>query len=110
MFTLFVLASIAAAVLFGFAVLAVVGFLLKIVFWIIFFPIRLVLRLVFGVVGAVIAVALLPLILLVGAVAIVGAILAALFAIIAPLLPLAFVVLIGWVIYRASTRRPSPVL
>ncbi len=108
--TLIALSAFAVAACFVFAILALVGLVLKTIFWIVFFPIRLILKLVFWVLGAGLAVLVLPLVLLVAAIVAVVAIVAAILSLLAPLLPVAIVALVGWGIYRASTRRPSPVI
>jgi hypothetical protein len=95
---------IGAAVFFVIAALAVVGFFLKLLFWVVFFPIRLLLKLTFGILGFGLAALLAPLLFVVLAVVVVGAILSAIVALLAPLLPLLLVGLVGWLIYRASTR------
>ena len=108
--TLIALSAFAVAACFVFAILAVVGFVLKTIFWIVFFPIRFLLKLVFWVLGVGLGVVLLPLVLVIAAVAVIGAILAAILGLLAPLLPVAIVALVGYGIYRASTRHPSPVI
>jgi hypothetical protein len=108
--TLIALSAITVAACFVFAILALVGLVLKTVLWIVFFPIRFLLKLVFWILGVGLGVLILPLVLIVGGIAIVGAILAAILSLLAPLLPIAIVALVGWGIYRASTRRPSPVI
>jgi hypothetical protein len=104
------LAFMAFAVAFIIGVFALLGFLLKSILWLVFFPIRLLFKLVFWTIGAGLAALMLPILLIVGVVAVIGGILAALFALIAPLLPVALVALVGWAIYRGSVRRPSPVI
>lgn len=108
--TLIALTAIAVTACFVFATLAVVGLVLKTILWLVFFPIRFVFKMVFWLIGAGIAMLLLPLILLVIGVVIIGGIIAAILSLLAPLLPVAIVALVGWAIYRASTRRPSPVI
>ena len=95
---------IGAAIFFVVATIAVIGFFLKLLFWVVFFPIRLALKLVFGIVGFGLAAVLAPILFLVVAIAVVGAVLAAIAAALAPLLPLLLVGLVGWLIYRASTN------
>ena len=108
--TLIALSAFAVAACFVFVILALVGLVLKTIFWIVFFPIRFLLKLVFWILGVGLGVLVLPIVLIVGGIAIVGAILAAILSLLAPLLPIAIVALVGWGIYRASTRRPSPVI
>jgi hypothetical protein len=108
--TLIALTAFAVAGCFIFATLALVGLVIKTVLWIVFFPIRFLLKLVFGILGAGLAMLVLPLMVLVAGIAIIGGIIAALLSLLAPLLPIALVALVGWGIYRASTRRPSPVI
>lgn len=95
---------IGAAIFFVIATVAVIGFFLKLLFWVVLFPIRLALKLVFGIVGFGLAALLAPLLFLVVGVAIVGTVIAAILALLAPLLPLLLVALVGWLIYRASTN------
>ncbi len=96
---------IGAAIFFVIATVAVIGFFLKLLFWVVLFPIRLALKLVFGIVGFGLAALLAPVLFLVVGVAIIGAVIAAILALLAPLLPLLLVALVGWLIYRASTNR-----
>ena len=100
--TLTALAVAAGLVLFT---LAVAGFLLKTVFWLVLLPIRFVFKLLFWVLGAGFAVLMLPIILVIGLVGIVGGIVAALLSMLAPMLPILIVALVGWAIYRASVPR-----
>ena len=86
-------------------VIAVVGFIRKAIFWTVFFPIRLLFKVVGWVLGAGLAVLLLPVLLVIVAVAVIGAILMAILSLLAPLLPVAFVALVGWGIYRYSTSK-----
>jgi hypothetical protein len=104
------LVVLAVTIAFFVATLALVGFVIKAIFWIVFFPIRLLFKIVFWTIGAGLAALMIPILLVVAAVVVVGGILAAVFALLAPLLPVALVALVGWAIYRASTRRPSPVI
>ena len=105
-----ILAFLATAAFFILATLALIGLVLKVLFWVVFFPIRIVLKLTFGVLGLVFGVMLLPIVLVIAAVAVLGAIAAAIFAILAPLTPLLLLALVGWAISRASSQRPSPVM
>lgn len=107
---LIALAFLAATIFAIVAVLATIGFILKTILWIVFFPIRFVFKTVFWVLGAGLAALLVPVFLVVAAVVIIGGIIAALLAMLAPLIPIALVALVGWAIYRASVRRPSPVI
>jgi hypothetical protein len=93
-----------------FAVLAFVGFAVKAAFWLLFFPIRLLFKMIFGLLGAGLALLFAPLMLLFIGIVVIGVILTALVSLLAPLLPVALVALVGWAIYRGSTRRPSPVI
>jgi hypothetical protein len=100
-----VLAVIVFAVLFILGAFALVGFLLKLLFWAVFFPIRLALKLLFGLVGLTLGAILLPFMLLVAGIAVVGALVAGLIALVTPLLPVILLGLVGWGIYRASIGR-----
>jgi hypothetical protein len=110
MSTLIALTVFAVAGLFIFLTLALIGFVIKAILWMVFFPLRLVFKLLFWILGAGLAVVFLPILLVIVAVVVIGGILAALLSMLAPLLPVAIVALVGWGIYRASTRRPSPVI
>jgi hypothetical protein len=83
---------------------ALVGFLVKILFWAVLFPIRLAFKLIFGLVGLTLGAVLLPFVLLVAGIALVGALVAALIALVTPLLPVILLGLVGWAIYRVSNR------
>jgi hypothetical protein len=98
------LAVLAFAVFCILGTLALVGFVLKVLFWAVLFPIRLVFKLVFGIVGLGLAAFVGPILLLVAGIAVVGALAAAFIALVAPLLPLLLLAFLGWAIYRASTR------
>jgi hypothetical protein len=102
--TLLALLVVGFAAFFILGTIALVGFFLKLLFWVVLFPIRLALKLVFGIVGFGLAALIAPVVFLVAAVAVIGAILAAIVALLAPLVPLLLVGLVGWLIYRASTN------
>jgi hypothetical protein len=103
-------ALIAFAGFFILATFALVGLLLKLLFWAVLFPIRLAFKLLFGLVGLTLGAILLPFVLLVAGVAVVVALVAGLIALITPMLPVILFLLVGWAIYRVSSRRPSPVI
>jgi hypothetical protein len=71
------------------------------VFWLITFPIRLLFKLIGGILG------IGPIVMLVVVVAAIGALLAALVSLVAPLLPVALLGLLVWAVYRV-TKRPNP--
>jgi hypothetical protein len=100
-----VLAIVALVGICVLAAIAIIGLVLKVLFWIVLFPIRLVLKLTFGLLGVALGAVLLPIVLVIAGIAILGAVLTALFAIVAPLLPVLLLALVGWAIYRASSRR-----
>lgn len=108
--TLLTLAVLAAVALVVVAALAAVAFVIKTILWVALFPIRLLLKLIFGVLGAGLAAVFLPILVIGGVLLLVAAIVAALVGILAPILPIALVAFVGWMIYRASVRRPSPVI
>ena len=101
---LIALAVIALAVCFLLGTLALIGFVLKFLFWVVLFPIRLVLKLVFGILGIGLAVVAAPVVFLIAGVAIFAALAAAIIAIVMPLLPVILLGLLGWAIYGMSTR------
>jgi hypothetical protein len=104
MLTFVALASIVFAALVIFAIVAFIAFVLKLIFWVVFFPIRLIGSFLFGLAGATLGLLLLPFIILVGGVVLVGLVIAAIVAIVTPLLPVLLVALVGWAIYRSSSR------
>lgn len=82
------------------------GLLFKLVFGLIFLPFKLIgglFKFAFGLL-------LIPVILLFAVIAIVGAFVSALLSILAPLIPLALLLLFGWFIYKAATRPASPAI
>ena len=90
-----------------FAVFAMVLLVLKIVFWAVFFPIRLVLRLLWiplGLIGGLFSFAagitLLPILLTVGFVVAVVAAIAALLALLVPAIPFVLLGLMIWAVMR----------
>ena len=95
-----------AIVVLPFMGIALIGALVGGLVWIVMFPIRLLFRILLGVVGVGLGLLFMPFILALVVVALVVAAIAAL----APLLPLAAVGLIGWAIYKAVTRRPAPAI
>jgi len=81
---------------------AIIGTLLKLVFWLLLLPLRLAFGLVAGAVGIV----ALPL-------AVIGIALAAIVALAAllvPVLPLLVLAAIGWAIHKSVSRHPSPIV
>lgn len=104
------LAIIAIAAFFILGAIALVGLVLKVLLWAVFFPIRLAFKLVFGLLGVALGAIVLPFVLLLAGIAVVVALVAGLIALITPLLPVILLLLVGWAIYRVSLRRPSPVI
>lgn len=98
------LTVIAFAVLCILGTMALLGFLLKVLFWAVLFPVRLAFKLTFGLVGLTLGALLMPFVLLLAGIAVVGALVAALIALITPLLPVVLLCLVGWAIYRVSAR------
>jgi hypothetical protein len=89
----------------------VAGFAL---FWLVTFPIRLVLRfafgIVFGTVGFLLRILFAPILMLVVGIAILVAFVAAILSVFVPLLPVLVIGGIAWAIYRAvSHRRAMPI-
>jgi hypothetical protein len=104
MLTFFALVSIVLAALVIAAIVAFIAFVLKLIFWVVFFPIRLIGKLLFGLAGATLGLVLLPLVVILGGIALVGLVVAAIIAVLTPLLPVLLVALVGWAIYRTSSR------
>ncbi len=98
------LAVIASAVLFILGTVALVGFVLKVLFWALLFPLRLAFKLILGLVGLTLGALLIPFVLLIAGIAIIGALVAGLIALITPLLPVILLGLVGWAIYKVSSR------
>lgn len=100
----------------GLAVAAVVGFvlfLLKLVFWVIFLPIRLLLKLLwlplglaFGAVGMTLGLVALPILFIIGGAFVLFALLAALVSVLIPAIPF---VLLGLLIWALVQKTPVPV-
>lgn len=78
--------------------------------WAVLFPIRLLFKLMFGLLGAIVSVLLVPILLLVVGVVAVAALAAAFIAALVPLLPLLAMALVAWAIYKGVSRRTSPAL
>jgi hypothetical protein len=103
-FTLFVLTVLAVA---GMSIAAVVGFtflLLRIVFWVVLFPVRLILKLLWipvgltiGAVGLALGAVAIPVVLLVAAVV----------AVVVILLPLVPFLLLALLLWATFARRPA---
>jgi hypothetical protein len=109
--TFLILVSLVMVAILGLTAVAFVGFLIKALLWAVFFPVRLILKLVFGTLGVVFGVLLVPIVAIVAGLAIAGALIAALVAIVAPLIPFVLLALVVWAIYKASTRRaPAQVI
>lgn len=107
--TLLVLAFLVLAAFLVLGAFAVIGFVVRTILRIVFFPIRILFKLVFWTLGAGLAALLMPLVLIALALFVIGGVLAALSALLAPLLPIALVALVGWAIYWGSTRGASRV-
>ncbi len=89
---------------------ALVGIVLRGVFWLLFLPLKL-LFLPFRLLGWVfrvgIGLLLLPVLLVGGLIVAIVAIIGGLLSIVVPLIPLALIALAGWAIYKASRRAPA---
>ena len=99
--------AVIAGLVFG--ALLLVGFVVKVVFWLVFLPLRIVFKLLFGIGGLLVGAIAAPLLLLVLGLGLVLAVLAALAALILPLLPVLMLLAVGWAIYRGAVRPASPV-
>jgi hypothetical protein len=93
--TLCLLAMVALPV----AGVALVGALVGSIVWLVLLPIRLMLKLTFGLLGGLFALLCVPVILI-------GLVIAAL----VPLAPVAALALIGWAAYKGLSRRPTPAI
>ena len=108
---MFELLALGTLLLFGLLVIGLVGGLLKLVFWLLFLPFRLALKLLalpFMALGLllklVFGVLLLPLFLVLGVVALVGFGLVALLGLLVPILPLIIAGLVVWGLVKAFSR------
>jgi hypothetical protein len=93
----------AAAIVLVLGAVALLALVLKLVFWFVFLPIRLLFALLAGLAGLLVTIVAAPLALA----AVIVAAVVALALVVVPLLPLALVGLIGWALYRAFSRQPS---
>ncbi len=112
MITLFVLGILLLTVALPLLlVAAVVGGVLRAVFWLLFLPLKLIV-LPFKLLGFVVRFGLgllfLPLLLVVGVVVGVVMLLGAVLSVLAPLIPIALIALVAWGIYRATRPRIVP--
>lgn len=87
-----------------------IGFLLKLVFWVVFLPFRILFKILFGVGGLLLGAVVAPLLVVVLGAGLVVAVVGALLAIVLPLLPVMLLAFVGWAIYRGTRRRESPVV
>jgi hypothetical protein len=108
---MFELLALATILLFGLLVIGIVGGLLKMVFWLLFLPFRLALKLLtlpFLALGLllklVFGVLLLPLFLVLGLLALAGLGLVAVLGLLAPLLPLILAGLVVWGLVKLFSR------
>ena len=108
---MFELLALGTLLLFGLLVVGLVGGLLKLVFWLLFLPFRLALKLLalpFMALGLllklVFGVLLLPLFLVLGVIALVGFGLVALLGLLVPILPLILAGLVVWGLAKAFSR------
>ena len=108
---MFELLALGTLLLFGLLVVGLVGGLLKLVFWLLFLPFRLALKLLalpFMALGLllklVFGVLLLPLFLVLGVLALVGFGLVALLGLLVPILPLIIAGLVVWGLAKVFSR------
>lgn len=108
---MFELLALATLLLFGLLIVGVVAGLLKLVFWLVFLPFRLALKLLalpFIALGlllkVIFGVLLLPVFLVLGCVVLAGAGLVALLGLLAPLLPLVLAGLVVWGLVKLFSR------
>jgi hypothetical protein len=108
---MFELLALGTLILFGLLVVGVVGGVLKLVFWLLFLPFRLALKLLalpFLALGLLLKVLfgllLLPLFLVLGVVAIVGFGLVAVLGLLVPILPLVVAGLVVWGLVKLFSR------
>ena len=115
MLTFLLVSSLALAFL-GFGFLALPLIVVFGLIWLITLPIRLLFgfvfgglfRVLFGLLGGLLGLILGPIVMVVVGVALVGAFIAALVALLTPLIPVVLLLLLGWAIYKASSRPQAP--
>ena len=100
------LLTIGAALMGITIVLGMIGLVLKLVFFVVFLPFRIL----GGVLKLTLGLLLLPVIAIAGVVGIVGLGVAAIFALLLPLIPVALAVLAVWGLARLLARRPTAVV
>lgn len=105
------LLALAMILFFGVMVIGIVGGLLKLIFWLVFLPFRLVFKLLalpFIALGlllkVLVGVVLLPLFLGLGVVAVVGVGLIAVLGLLVPILPLVLAGLVVWALVKLVSR------
>ena len=108
---MFELLALGTLLLFGFLVIGLVGGLLKLVFWVLFLPFRLALKLLalpFLAIGLLlkllVGVLLLPLFLVLGVLALVGFGIVAVIGLLVPVLPLVVAGLVVWGLVKLFSR------
>ena len=97
-------AAVAAMMVVG--LLAVLGTILKLLFWIVLLPLRLVAGLLIGLFGLLVSLVAAPFV----ALAVGAGVFIALAVLLVPMLPVLLLAIIGWAIYKATSRRPAPVI
>jgi hypothetical protein len=105
------LLALGTILLFGLMAIGIVGGLLKLVFWLVFLPFRLAIKLLalpFIALGLLLKLAvgvfLLPLFLVLGVVALVGVGLVAVLGLLVPILPLVLAGLVVWALVKLVSR------
>lgn len=101
----------------GLGVFAVPFLVIGALIWLVMLPFKLLFgfvfgrlfRLVFGVLGAVLGLILAPIVMVVVGLAVAGAFLAAVVALLAPLIPVALLLLLGWGIFRLARPKVQPI-
>ncbi len=100
---LFFSALAIAAALIGLAALPLLA--IGAAVWLVLLPIKLLIRLAFGIGGALLGLLIAPLVMVVVGVALLVAFVTAVVALFVPLIPVVLLALLGWAIIRASSRR-----
>jgi hypothetical protein len=77
--------------------------------WLVTFPIRILLKLLFGLGGALIGLVLAPVIAVVVAIVVAVALVGAVLSLVAPLLPLVLLGFFAWAVYRLTSRGATAV-
>jgi hypothetical protein len=105
-FLLLCMAGVAACLVIG-VIGAVIGTLVRLVFWVVTLPFRILFKIVFGLGGLLLGVLFAPFLLVIAVIGGVVALIGAVLSLLTPILPMLLLGLFGWAIYRAGWKKPA---